>query len=221
MYNGEVTYAITVCNEAEDIKRLLDVLSQEHTHKKNVVIQYDSERATDEVLSIINAEYNFNIRVVGCQLNNDFAGFKNNLLDVCMDTFPNTWVFNIDADEVPSEEFLTDIHDILTDNNNSEDEIAQVYYVPRLNIVHGITQQHIEVWRWKRDNDERINWPDYQMRLVFPTADIRWVGSVHERLVGYETFAFFPDDIDTPYFLHHEKTIQRQEEQNNFYSTLL
>ena len=43
-----------------------------------------------------------------------------------------------------------------------------------------------------------------------------YVNKVHERLAGWKTIANLPEGYD----LIHPKTIDRQEKQNDFYSTL-
>ena len=89
-------------------------------------------------------------------LGNDFSNFKNNLKKYCSEK----WIFNIDADEVPSEFLLNNLHSILTDNSE-----VDIIIVPRWNMVEGITDDHIKKWGWNFDEYERVNWPDYQTRI--------------------------------------------------------
>ena len=37
--------------------------------------------------------------------------------------------------------------------------------VPRVNTVEGLTQEHINKWRWNVNENGWINWPDYQTRI--------------------------------------------------------
>ena len=61
-----------------------------------------------------------------------------------------------------------------------------------------------------------INWPaDYQWRLYRNSEEINWVGSVHEQISGFKNMSRLPADKD--YCLIHEKTIERQRKQNEFY----
>ena len=94
----------------------------------------------------------------------------------------------------------------------------EVFLVPRVNTVTGLTQEHIIKWRWNVDEEDRVNWPDYQWRIWKNKSEIKWVNKVHERLEGFKTYAPIPAMHDLA--LHHPKTIERQEKQNAYYDTL-
>jgi len=79
-------------------------------------------------------------------------------------------------------------------------------------------QQNIQKWRWRVDDQNRINWPDYQYRICKNIPEIRWEGKVHETLKGYEQIAMLP--AEEIYALGHHKTIEKQEKQNSFYNTI-
>ena len=100
--------------------------------------------------------------------------------------------------------------------NNPDNE---VYLVPRVNTVSGLTQEHIDKWRWNVDDEERINWPDYQWRIWKNKPEIKWVNKVHEKLEGFKTYAPLP--AHTEMALIHPKDIKRQEKQNEYYSKLV
>jgi hypothetical protein len=123
------------------------------------------------------------------------------------------WIFNIDADEIPSGFLLENIHTILESNSDLD-----LLIVPRWNVVDGITERHINSWRWRHDEWGRINWPDWQMRIYRNKESISWKNKVHEKIDGYEKYSFLPEDKD--YCLFHNKTIQKQEQQNNFYENM-
>lgn len=67
--------------------------------------------------------------------------------------------------------------------------------------------------------DPIIAWPDYQMRLYKNKPEIVWTRPVHERLTGFTKFGHLPQDPD--FAIHHYKTIDRQEKQNDYYDTLI
>jgi hypothetical protein len=142
-------------------------------------------------------------------LNNDFASFKNNLLSHCS----KEWIFNIDADEIPAGNLFSIIHDVLIQNDSVE-----MFWVPRWNTVENITSEHIGRWGWRYDEWGRINWPDWQTRIYKNKDTIRWQNKVHERLTGYETYGFLPEEKD--WCLFHNKSIDRQEKQNDYYNTI-
>jgi hypothetical protein len=121
------------------------------------------------------------------------------------------YIFQIDADELPNETLIENLHSILENN-------VDVILTPRVNIVQGITPQHIQAWGWKQNEKGWIQWPDYQWRIYKNDSNIKWVNVKHEILDGYKTFANLPELEE--YALYHYKTIERQEKQNSYYNTL-
>jgi glycosyltransferase involved in cell wall biosynthesis len=205
-----ISFAITAHNEHVELEYLLDQLSTIIKSKDEIVVQLDST-ATDEVKKVAN-KYNvgcdFEYHRIFTSLNGDFATFKNNLKNHCT----RDWIFFIDADEYLSEGLADNIHEILNTNQGLVDLIA----VPRINTVEGLTRSHIDKWRWFVDDNGWVNYPDYQTRICANKKEIMWINKVHERLTGWKTIANLPEGYD----LIHPKTIERQEKQNDFYSTL-
>jgi hypothetical protein len=207
-----VTYAITVCNELEEITKLVDFLKNKIDKDDEILIQYDETSATKPVkdyLTIISQLHNANIKVISYPLNNDFASFKNNLKDNASGIF----IFQIDADEIPSEDLMENIKDIIEYNKD-----VDLFFVPRINTVEGLTKEHIKKWKWNVNELGWVNFPDYQTRLYRRTSEIQWQGKVHERIVGYNTLSVLPQEEQ--YSLYHHKQIDRQEKQNAYYDTI-
>jgi hypothetical protein len=207
-----ITYAITVCNELEEITKLINFLHPRIQTDDEILIQYDEDSVTDTVkqyLLIISQLHNTNIRVISYPLNNDFASFKNNLKDNANGIF----IFQIDADEIPSEYLIENLHDLLEYNKD-----VDLFFVPRINTVDGLTPKHIKKWGWNVSDKGWVNFPDYQTRLYRRTSEIEWDGKVHERIKGYNTLSVLPAEED--YCLYHPKEIERQEKQNAYYDTL-
>ena len=123
------------------------------------------------------------------------------------------YIINIDADEIPHKQLMTNLKTILESNPSID-----LYYVPRVNTVNGLTQEHIQKWGWIKDNKGRINFPDYQCRILQNTPKIKWVSKVHEVLTGHTSQTQLP--ANSEFCLIHPKTIDRQEHQNKFYSTI-
>lgn len=206
-----ISYTITACDESSELEKLLNYLRTCLKDDDEIVLQLDSEKATDDVRKIASL-YEERIpmmKVIEFSLNNDFASFKNNLKNHCN----GKWIFNIDADEMPSRFLVENLHEILEVNQDLD-----VLIIPRWNVVEGITDEHIKKWRWKYDELGRINFPDYQMRVYRNKHEIKWKNKVHEILEGFDKYAMLPADKD--YCLFHNKSIQRQEKQNNFYDTI-
>ena len=206
-----VTYAITVCNEIEEITRLINFIHPRIQSDDEILVQYDEIGVTKQVsdyLRIINQLHD-NINVIGFPLNKDFASFKNNLKVHAKGIF----IFQIDADEMPSEYLITNMYDLLEANLDID-----LFFVPRVNTVEGLTESHIQKWRWNVNEKGWVNWPDLQTRLYRRTSEIEWEGKVHERIKGYNTLTLLP--LEEEYALYHPKHIERQEKQNALYETI-
>jgi len=93
-----------------------------------------------------------------------------------------------------------------------------LYYVPRVNIVDGLTQEHINHWKWNVNEKGWVNFPDWQGRIWRNRPNIRWEKPVHERLVGFKEYTHLPAEKE--YSLIHHKDIKKQEKQNDFYETI-
>jgi len=205
----KISYAITVHNELEELMKLLDFLNNNIREEDEIVIQYDEGGVTDEVLEFLKIKKEIHgYTVIGFPLNKDFASYKNNLKQNCTGDF----IFQIDADEIPHEVMLQYLPQVLEDNP------VDIIFVPRVNTVDGLTQQHIDKWRWNVNEKGWVNWPDYQTRIYKNTEDVTWMNKVHEKITGYDTFSNFP--AEEHWALYHPKKIDRQEKQNQFYETI-
>ncbi len=204
----KISYAITVCNELEEIKRLVSFLLSNKRKEDEIIILFD-DKGTEEV-------WNYLIQVEGdiallhkAQFKNDFSEWKNKLSKLCS----GDYIFQIDADEIPNLTLIEHLPEILEMNQGID-----VLLVPRVNTVEGLTQEHIQKWGWVVDNQGWINYPDFQWRIYKNTSDIKWINKVHERLIGYKTISNLPQMEACS--LYHPKTIERQEKQNDYYETL-
>lgn len=204
-----ISYAITVHNELEELMKLLDFLNNNIREEDEVVIQYDEIGVTQEVMEFLNIKQKIHgYTVIGFPLNKDFASYKNNLKSHCT----KDYIFQIDADEIPHEVMIAYLPQVLEDNP------VDIIFVPRVNTVDGLTQEHIQKWRWNVNERGWVNWPDYQTRIYKNTEDVTWMNKVHEKITGYDTFSNFP--AEEHWALYHSKKIDRQEKQNKFYETI-
>ena len=205
----KISYAITVHNELEELMKLLDFLNNKIREEDEIVIQYDEDGVTDEVLEFLKIKQKIHgYTVVGFPLNKDFASYKNNLKANCK----GDYIFQIDADEIPHEVMIAYLPEVLESNP------VDIIFVPRVNTVNGLTQEHIQKWRWNVNEKGWVNWPDYQTRIYKNTEDVSWMNKVHETITGYDTFSNFP--AEEHWALYHPKQIDRQEQQNQFYDTI-
>ena len=198
-----ISYAITAYNEHVELDKLLNQLSSSIRDEDEIVVQMDIT-ATDEVKAVVNK---YKLMNYFHPLNKDFATFKNNLKSLCT----KDYIFQIDADEYLSEELLTYLPAILEDNSKVE-----MFSIPRINTVEGLTEQHIKQWGWRVDERGWVNYPDYQNRILKNKPEIHWVNKVHEKIIGARTTTEIPPGLD----LIHPKTIDRQEKQNSYYDTI-
>ena len=209
----KISYAIPVCNEHEELKRLLNFLIENIDQEDEIVVQCDKGNTTPEVYKLLDQGYTYlariPIKVIESPLKGDFASFKNNLKENCS----GDWIFQIDADELPHESLTTNLKELLKINPTTD-----LFLIPRVNTVDGLTQGHINQWRWNVNEKGWVNWPDYQTRIVQNNPKIKWTSKVHEVLTGHKSYALLPQEEE--WCLYHPKNIKRQEHQNKLYETL-
>ena len=207
----KISYAITCCNEFLEIQKLIPFLLENKRVNDEIVVLFDQKNGDLEVLNYL-LKFNKlpNVQTWrGFEFENNFAQWKNLLTTYCSGDF----IFQIDADELPSQPLINNLPEILESNPDNE-----VYLVPRVNTVDGLTEEHISKWGWKVNEKGWVNWPDYQWRIWKNNNGIKWKNKVHEVLMGYSTFAPLP--AEESFSLYHPKDIKRQEKQNNYYNTL-
>jgi glycosyltransferase involved in cell wall biosynthesis len=205
----KISFAITVCNELEEVKRLVPFLLEHKRIEDEIVILFDENNGNKEVLDFL-LPYNIKPNVQtwrSIDWNNNFADWKNRLNDYCS----GDYIYQIDADEIISEYMIKNLHEILKMNPN-----VDLIFVPRINTVIGLTEEHINKWGWRVNEKGWVNFPDSQGRIY--KKGMSWYGKVHERIYGGQKFSSLPNDEE--YCIQHHKTIERQERQNNLYSKL-
>lgn len=202
-----ISYAVTVCNELTEIQRLINILLKHKQKGDEIVVLYDAKNGDPEVEMYlrshsINGEFNWH----KSEFDGDFSVWKNRLTRFCS----NDYILQLDADEIPSDTLIDSLGTLLKFD-------LDVYFLPRINTVEGLTQGHIVKWGWQVNSKGWVNYPDLQGRLYKNSPEIYWQGKVHERLTGYKTYTTFNNEEIA---LLHPKTIERQERQNNYYNIL-
>ena len=211
----KISYAVSVNDEIDEFKRLLEFLIKHIDKNDEIVIQQDTTKeqsmqsmeVTAYTIKIYNE--NENVHSYFYPLKGDFSKFKNNLNEQCT----GDYIFQIDADELPSINLITNIHEIIEANPD-----VDLFKIPRENLVEGISDAHIKQWGWELDENNRINYPDLQSRIYKNSKDIVWKNKVHEIITGAKMTSWLP--LNEGLELIHRKTILKQEQQNEFYSTL-
>ena len=205
----KISYAIPVCNEHIELEKLLDFLHKHIDEKDEIIVQCDQGNTTPEVYKVLGTWQGGPLKTIEFPLNGHFSNFKNNLKEHCT----GDWIFQIDADEIPHESLITNLKLLLETNPTVE-----MFLVPRVNTVDGLTQEHINKWRWNVNEKGWVNWPDYQTRIIQNSPKIKWQNKVHEQIIGISTKGALP--MEESWALYHPKTIKRQEAQNSFYDTI-
>jgi len=207
----KISYAIPVCNEVIEIEKLLKFLETRITKEDEVIVLFDTNNGSPAVEQFLRAKsvnptfFNW----YPYHFDGHFANMKNHLKSLCT----GDWIFQIDADELPHESLIINLREVLKLNPTTE-----MFLVPRVNTVDGLTQEHINKWHWNVNEKGWVNWPDYQTRIIQNNSKIKWQNKVHEQIVGISTKGALP--MEEEWCLYHPKTIGRQETQNNFYDSL-
>ena len=153
----KISYAITVCNEKKEVKRLVDFLLANKRRQDEIVVLFDQKNGDESIATMLTKLNKLpNFQMWRGFFENHFADWKNKLTEYCN----GDYIFQIDADEMITEVLIGNLPTILESNPDNE-----VYLVPRVNTVTGLTQEHIIKWRWNVDEEDKINWPDYQWRI--------------------------------------------------------
>ena len=209
----KISYAIPVCNEFIEIQRLINFLLKNKRQEDEIVVLFDSTNGTSDVEEFlraksINGEFNW----VPYKFDGNFANMKNYLTSLCN----GEYIFQIDADEIPNEFLIENLPYVLDMNKN-----VDVFRVPRINTVEGITEEHIKKWGWTLNKKGWVNFPDLQWRVYRNGDKIKWENlykNTHELLKGFKEIGELP--YEEEYCIYHPKTIEKQEKQNNFYQKL-
>lgn len=203
-----ISFVILCHNEGEYLKNVIPNVEKALRYGDEIIILDDN--STDQLTVSILRETKH--KVVRHSLNRDFSAHRNYAHQFCK----NNWIFMVDADEVISDILSENIHDIILANPD-----VDLFGIPRLNVVDGMTDNDVKKWGWRPMKIEGfseliINYPDFQWRVYRKADHIKWKGRLHEKIDGFLVSTELPTN---PHFsLVHRKTIQRQTSQNEFYN---
>ena len=204
-----ISYGITTHDEASEyLVPLFDKLLRLKQPEDEIVVLDDF--STNEITVGVLDQYKDRVKLNYHKLNGDFGAHKNYLNSLCK----GTHIVQLDGDESMHDVLLKVLPEILMMN-----EKVDLFTVPRINIVVNITQEDINRWGWRVNENQWINYPDRQTRIYKNKPTIQWQGKVHERIIGDELHADLPESVE--YSLLHIKSIERQRSQNELYSKML
>ena len=199
-----VCFAITVCDEYEELRNLLNAIIPYVCANDEILIQGDEGNTTEKVKNVI-AEYSKSItKFVEFPLNHNFGEYKSHLAKQtnCQ------YIFQIDADELPNPYLMRHLHRILY--NNKLDLIR----IARINLMIEDNENFILWDNYNRHkNISPLNFPDYQRRIYRNSPTISWTHTIHEKIIGFKTVAYLPPK--PKYSLLHCKHWKKQIERDN------
>jgi len=202
----KISYALLTHNEGDYIAELLTLLT---TYKRDideivVVDDYSDDEKTKFVLNYFKDLINLSYRT----FDGDHTQ-KNYLNSQCT----GDYILQLDADELVKSEFLQMLPELLEMNNETD-----LFIMPRINTVEGLTQEWINKWRWNVNEKGWVNFPDWQMRLYRNCEWVKWDGLLHSKIEGHKTFVFLP--TEELFCILHPKQLERQVAQNNLYDKI-
>jgi len=204
----KISYGITVCNEHIELQNLIEYLKVRMNPKDEVVVVYDQNRVTPDVMKVLEQNQTL-VKFFPFNFQQNFLENKNFMNSKCS----GDYIFQIDADEIPSEGLVEHLSSILDDNP------VECLILPRKNLVQGLTTQHVKQWNWVVNEKGWVNWPDPQKRVYKNDPKIQWRGhQVHGMVEGYKTYAVLP--FEEEWCILHNKSVSRQEQQNERYSKI-
>lgn len=246
----KISFAICTHNETREFNEL-NMLLQKFIDKDDqneyeivVIDDFSSDEGMQALLALVELE---GVKIHEHALNGDFAAHKNFMNSQCS----GDWILNLDADEKISESLLEMIPFLIENNPTIDAYwLPRINTVEGLTIEHvakwlwsidklpgfrvaEMLDTEGKFFHLLRSFDlimevkdgivvydkPIVCWPDYQMRLYRNSDKIKWERKVHEKLVGYDNYSRLPDEPE--YAILHEKDIARQEQQNNFYETIV
>ena len=199
-----IGYMILCKNEGESLNRLLKQTTEFKGPNDKVYVVRDANGSNNKTKYIIES---YKDDIISFEKPVDKAIHdQKNWLAKQADT---DYLFYLDADELLDDRFYMIVHDLISTND------VDVFFLPRTNIVIGITEDYRATRGWVLDEKGRVNWPDIQDRLFRNKKGIHFNPVPHGRLIGQDTFAALPEE--ELYAIYHEKSIEKQKSDNEWH----
>jgi len=203
-----ITYAITTHNEGHAyLSKIISQIKQCKGRYDEVIILDDNSTDAETCEILASCE----LPVIKHSLNNDFAAHKNQIAIHAK----GDYIFQIDGDEFLGADLADTLPELLFENPD-----VDMFYVPRVNIVEGLTHSDALRWNWRVDSKNRVMWPDFQTRIYKNNGKIYWKNAVHEVLTSNYDIVVGQLPEEEGWALQHHKDILRQRQQNEFYATI-
>lgn len=204
----KISYGLTICDEHIETDKLILYLIDRINNEDEIVIIYDQNRITPKTLEVLE-KHKDSINYYPFDFQQNFLENKNYLQTKCT----GDYIFQIDADEIPSETLVINLKAILESNP------VDLLIVPRKNLVEGLTQEYINKWGWRVTPEGWVNWPDPQKRIYKNDPKIQWKGhQIHGMVTGFNSYAPLP--MEEEFSIIHNKTLDTQLKQVKRYQTI-
>lgn len=246
----KISFAICTHNEGEYIASLLRRLTEFVETDTENGVQYEivvvDDFSTDEYTLNVLDKFKNKICLFNHALNKNYAEHKNFMNQRCT----GDWIFNLDADEFVTDDFLSFIPHLIDMNPGIE-----AFWIPRINTVDGLTLKDLQQWGWvitKFEDHRRIksidsNSPEYALLKAFNFI----ISEENNVVTYYEPIVAWPDfqlrlyknnpniqwtrpvhetlvgynkfgmlPQEPEFAIRHYKDIDRQRKQNEFYSKI-
>lgn len=202
-----ITFGITVADEDFEFKRLINSLQPYVLPEEEIVVLADENKVTQSIKD--------HCKLCGLKINyfnfqKDFSEFKNSLFDLSS----KDYLFQIDADEQIPPSLINALRKV------ASQKMADLVWIPRINIIQGMEQEHIDKFKWEINERGWEGFPDRQARFVSTKGEIRWKNKVHEVLVGAKNIAMIDQPPLDHYSILHVKHIDKQINQNKLYDSI-
>lgn len=172
----KISYAICVCNESKDLYSLISFLKKVKDPEDEINILVDSAHVTPQVRSVLE-HFKEDIIQNERAFDGKFATHRNYHFEKCS----GDYIFIIDPDEMPQEDLIKDLKNIISQTN------CDLILVPRINIHPGATKEWLQESKFNVNEVGWINWPDYILRSFKNNKKIKYDSNeLHEKLTGYE-----------------------------------
>ena len=161
----KLSYAIPVKDELNEIRKLIDFLIKNKDNEDEIIVLYDSKNGSNGVEEFLRAKSVNSSDFVWhpYEFDGHFANMKNHLTSLCS----GDWVVQLDADEMIGDQFIPWVKGSIRANPE-----VHAFYVPRINTVEGLTNEHIQQWGWNVNEKGWVNWPDQQKRIYKNNREI-------------------------------------------------
>jgi glycosyltransferase involved in cell wall biosynthesis len=136
-----ISYLVTCHNEGVDIQGLLERLYKYSEGNECIILDdYSEDPNTVQILQNAVKLSNGFFQLHQHKLDNNYSEHKNYGKSLCK----GDYIFQIDADELPSETLLASLKELIELNKN-----VDLFWIPRINDFKGVTDIEAKKWGWK------------------------------------------------------------------------